>query len=165
MYKMLKYPLLFAVLITLAFSCQPNNTDTEAPAFDKAMAKAAIEAANLKMSDAYSKGDPVAVAACYTSDAKFMEPNKPTLVGRAAILQGVTASMAAGVSDLNLNITEVWGDEDMIVEEGTYAIGNGEITFDTGKYIVLWKKEDGVWKLHRDIYNSDNPLPGQAAVE
>lgn len=165
MCKMLKYHLLFAVLSSLAFSCQPNSSDIKAPAFDKEMAKAAIEAANLKMSEAYSNGDPVAVAACYTSDAKFMEPNKLTLVGRAAILQGVTASIAAGVSDLNLNITEVWGDEDVIVEEGTYAIGNGEITFDTGKYIVLWKKEDGIWKLHRDIYNSDNPVPGQANVE
>ena len=27
---------------------------------------------------------------------------------------------------------------------------------DKGKYIVLWKMEDGKWKLHRDIFNSDN---------
>jgi ketosteroid isomerase-like protein len=28
---------------------------------------------------------------------------------------------------------------------------------DKGKYIVLWKKEDGKWKLFRDCYNSDLP--------
>lgn len=29
---------------------------------------------------------------------------------------------------------------------------------DKGKYIVLWKKEEGKWKLFRDCYNSDLPL-------
>jgi len=27
-----------------------------------------------------------------------------------------------------------------------------------GKYLVLWKKENGKWKLHRDISNSDLPV-------
>jgi hypothetical protein len=35
------------------------------------------------------------------------------------------------------------------------AAGNG----DTGKYIVVWKRQDGVWKLHADIWNSDAPPP------
>jgi ketosteroid isomerase-like protein len=29
---------------------------------------------------------------------------------------------------------------------------------DKGKYIVVWKKEDGKWKLHRDLSNSDLPV-------
>jgi ketosteroid isomerase-like protein len=29
---------------------------------------------------------------------------------------------------------------------------------DKGKYLVLWKKENGKWKLHRDISNIDLPL-------
>jgi ketosteroid isomerase-like protein len=31
---------------------------------------------------------------------------------------------------------------------------------DKGKYIVIWKQEDGQWKLHRDIFNSSMPPPG-----
>jgi len=30
---------------------------------------------------------------------------------------------------------------------------------DSGKAIVIWKKEDGEWKLFRDIINSDLPVP------
>jgi hypothetical protein len=28
---------------------------------------------------------------------------------------------------------------------------------DQGKYIVIWKREKGQWKLHRDIFNSSVP--------
>ena len=33
---------------------------------------------------------------------------------------------------------------------------------DSGKYVVVWKKQDdGNWRLHVDIWNSDLPAPGQ----
>jgi ketosteroid isomerase-like protein len=41
---------------------------------------------------------------------------------------------------------------------------NGQLlppkVLDEGKYIVIWKHEDGQWKLHRDILNSSRPAPG-----
>jgi ketosteroid isomerase-like protein len=41
------------------------------------------------------------------------------------------------------------------IEVGAYKItGPGQQVLDTGKYIVVWKKEDGQWKLHRDIFNT-----------
>lgn len=153
----------FGLLLSIfIFGCQPEST---VPEFDKEKAKIAIEAANQKMAAAYAIGDADAVAACYTKDAKFMEPNLKTQVGRAAILEGVKNSMAAGLSSVKLDIVDVWGTEDMIVEEGRYAVGNGQITFDQGKYIVLWMKEDGEWKLHRDIYNSDSRLASPEETE
>jgi len=36
-----------------------------------------------------------------------------------------------------------------------YAEGDKKI--DDAKYIVIWKKENGEWKLHRDIFNSSRP--------
>jgi ketosteroid isomerase-like protein len=33
-----------------------------------------------------------------------------------------------------------------------------------GKFIVLWKQEKGIWKMYRDIWNSDaSPLPTPSA--
>ena len=44
----------------------------------------------------------------------------------------------------------------MIVEEGKWTMadedGNG---YDHGKYLILWKMEDGKWKKFRDCHNSD----------
>jgi len=44
---------------------------------------------------------------------------------------------------------------------GTFTLkGKGGQELDAGKYIVIWKREDGQWKLHRDIFNSSLPAPG-----
>lgn len=49
----------------------------------------------------------------------------------------------------------------MLAEEGEFTFMDKNDKFlDKGKYIVLWKKEDGEWKLFRDCYNSDMPLVG-----
>ena len=32
--------------------------------------------------------------------------------------------------------------------------GDGTKTVDKGNYIVVWKKDDGKWKIFRDIWNS-----------
>jgi ketosteroid isomerase-like protein len=66
--------------------------------------------------------------------------------------------MNAGVSKIELNTIEVWGDENFITEEGLFEIKTkDDAQIDKGKYLVLWKKEDGKWKVHRDISNTDLP--------
>ncbi len=63
----------------------------------------------------------------------------------------------SGISNANLRTIEVWGTEDLITEEGEYSLFVGETEVDQGKYLVLWKKEDGKWKFFRDIFNSNLP--------
>jgi len=35
-------------------------------------------------------------------------------------------------------------------------------TLEKGKFIVLWKEQNGVWKMHKDVWNSDD-APAAAA--
>ena len=44
-------------------------------------------------------------------------------------------------------------------EVGRYALSGQVGDIDHGKYIVVWKKVGGQWKLHRDIFNSDVAPP------
>jgi ketosteroid isomerase-like protein len=51
---------------------------------------------------------------------------------------------------------------DMAYEIGSYSLafepsqgGAG----DTGKYVLVWIKEDGAWKVAVDIFNSNLPMP------
>jgi ketosteroid isomerase-like protein len=47
---------------------------------------------------------------------------------------------------------------DTALEVETYAlIGEGGKTLDTGKYVVVWKRQGGQWKIHRDIWNTNAP--------
>jgi ketosteroid isomerase-like protein len=96
----------------------------------------------------------------FTVDGKSMEPNEPAFVGRAKIQTHYYNVMKMGANKLGLTTTGLWGDENMIVEEGEYSFMSEDgHQLDNGKYIVLWKMEDGKWKLFRDCYNSDLPLP------
>ena len=145
--------------LSLLFSCNNSakKTSTEGKQeFDLSNAKSEIEEANRNFMNVLSKGDSVGLADCYATDAKFMAPNSPAVVGRKNI-QGVTAGMIkSGIASVDLKTIDVWGDEAMLAEEGVLTMaGKGGKELDKGKYIVLWKKEDGKWKLFRDCFNSD----------
>jgi ketosteroid isomerase-like protein len=65
-----------------------------------------------------------------------------------------------GIKKFSLESTDVYGNPDLVVEEGKFTVGDGSgKTVDEGKYIVLWKQENGKWKLWRDMWNSNNPPP------
>ena len=67
----------------------------------------------------------------------------------------MSAIMNSGITGVDLRTIEVWGTENLITEEGELSLFVGDTEADQGKYIVLWKKEDGKWKLFRDIFNSN----------
>ena len=78
--------------------------------------------------------------------------------GQEGVRAFAGASTNLGVKALTLTSTDVYGDSSMVVEEGTYTTdyGNGKAP-EKGKYLVVWKPENGQWKMYRDIFNSDAP--------
>jgi len=73
--------------------------------------------------------------------------------GGPAIAEYWRGGMAAGVKDLTLDTTEVGTAGDLAWEEGTVRLVPTKGAPTVGRYIVVWKREDGRWKLHRDIWN------------
>ena len=160
-------PLLAAFLILYAcdaVSKDDDNNDSKIGAnavFNKDAVRDSIEAANDVFEKAMMSGDSTTVAKNYTSDAKVMGANMPAISGSDGIVGFAGEFARMGVKDFKLNTVDIWGSDELVVEEGTYDMkdekGNN---LDKGKYIVVWKKEDGKWKMFRDIFNSDNPVPG-----
>jgi ketosteroid isomerase-like protein len=66
---------------------------------------------------------------------------------------------ASGITKVSFITKELYGNGDLLTEEGVYSVGDSTKTFETGKYIALWKKVNGQWRVHRDIWNSDGPAP------
>lgn len=131
-----------------------------AAAFDMEAAKIAIEERNNLFMDLFSKGDSIGLANLYTKDAKFMGANTESSVGRSHIQSAFAGFMNAGISKIELKTKELWGNENMLVSEDEWKLFMKDGTeIDHGKAIVIWKKEDGKWKLFRDIFNSDLPVP------
>lgn len=146
---------LFSVCIAATlFACK---SETKAP-FDIANAKKEIEATNLEVSAFMAKGDSVGLASCYGTDGALLLNNMPPIKGQANLVKVWGGFINAGIAAIELNTTEVWGDENYITEYGTFVLKAKDSTqLDKGKYLVLWKKENGKWKFHRDISNSDLP--------
>ena len=59
------------------------------------------------------------------------------------------------MSKIELKTQEIFGAGDLVAEEGEVTVYvNGNAVAEE-KYIILWKREDGEWKLFRDIANSN----------
>jgi ketosteroid isomerase-like protein len=148
---------LFLMIAASLFACQ---TPTK-PAFDLANAKKEIEAANLAITEFVAKGDSVGLASAYTPEGSLMLSNIPSIKGKDKLISFWSSFTQSGAK-ITLTTLEVWGDENFIAEEGLLEIKTKEgAQIDKGKFIVLWKKEGGKWKVHRDMSNSDLPATAQ----
>ena len=129
-------------------------------AFDMDAAKKAIEERNNMFMDLFNKSDTIGLANLYTKDAKLMGANTGSVVGRSNIQSAFAGFINAGAAKIEIKTNELWGDENMLVSEDAWKLFTKDGTeIDHGKAMVIWKKEDGKWKLFRDIFNSDLPVP------
>lgn len=120
--------------------------------------KSAIRAANKALGAAIATGDGKAAAACYTKSARLLPPNAPQHKGLAAIARFWQGAIDSGIRTAALRTIEVEGHGTTAVETGAYTLkGARGKKLDDGKYVVVWKREGGDWKLHWDIFNSNNP--------
>ena len=95
----------------------------------------------------------------YAEEGKIMPPNSEILTGREAIQAFWQAALDMGIAKAALKIVEVEKHGDTAIEIGLYELSaaNDQV-LDKGKYVVIWKKVEGEWKMHRDIWNSNLPL-------
>lgn len=91
----------------------------------------------------------------YASNAQLFPPNGGVVNGSAAITPVWKGAFEAGVKKVTLETTETEKAGDRIIETGNYVLAGADgKPMDNGKYIVVWKKENGQWKLYRDIFNT-----------
>jgi uncharacterized protein (TIGR02246 family) len=127
-------------------------------AFTPAMAgdASAIKDRIAAFEKAFNAGKVEELAALYTKDALVLAPGSPMIEGREGIAKMWQGILDSGFTDLDLQAREIVVVGGTAYEtgtfEGTVVTDDGE-TKAAGKYIVVWKKQDGRWKLHRDIWN------------
>ena len=126
---------------------------------DMAAVKAEIQALENSWAVADNARDANAVAAFYADDAMSLSNDKPTLVGKAAILADITdgfAKKAVGTT-VFYEVQDVFGNDIQVTEVGksTTKDASGKV-ISTGKYMAVWEKRDGKYICIRDIYNNDS---------
>lgn len=145
----LKLFLLIMCLFTFSQVAVSQSKD-DTPAIDLENLKKVIENRDKEFSKYIFEGDSVALANMYTKDAQF-----GTLKG-AEIAPALGKWIRNAVKNDSRNVifttTSLTGDDEFLIEVGTAEIRDSQNNFKSKfKYLVVWKQEDGVWKLYRDI--------------
>lgn len=143
------------LLITLVIICAASIAQAQQSV------RTAIEANTKQFIEAFNKGDAAAVANMYAVDARVLPPNSAMVEGRANIQKFWQGAMTAGLKMVSLDAVKVEAQGNIAVEVGRYVAtapgAGGATTTDKGKYVVVWKRQGGTWKLAVDTYNSDMP--------
>jgi len=151
-----------AIIPVLALGLLLLDAGAAARADGPGDARAGIEATNGLFVEALARGDAAAVAQLYTPDALLLPPGRDPVEGRPAIA-AYWQGAAEGIGGATLDTVEVGDHGDEAYEVGRYTLADpaGE-PIDRGSYIVLWRRVQGAWRLHRDIWNSSVPVPAPA---
>jgi ketosteroid isomerase-like protein len=109
---------------------------------------------------AFRRKDADAIAEGFLGNGSILVPNQPIATGGAAIAEAWSALI--GLPGVEID----WGSTFVdLAESGelAYEIGAYRLSFDAaaariedkGKYVVVWKRESGDWKIAVDMFNSD----------
>lgn len=135
-----------------------SNTKASTAPFDLAGARKVIEENNARFTKAHVIGDGKLIDSMFTKDAKSLPPESEPVVGVAAISKLTAQYLAGGVSEFTEVTTDFYGNENLLIDQGDYVMVYGkEKTREKGKYVNVWKKEDGVWKIYTNIWNTNSP--------
>ena len=113
---------------------------------------------NIKaFSAAYMRGDAEAMAQSYTPDGKIFPGRAKVLEGYDSLLRYWTLGDGVKILKHDISPEEITfvGDAayDYGYYEGSTQRADGSIAEWKGKYLIIWKKIDGNWKMYLDIWN------------
>lgn len=137
------------ILISMLFLCLAYLSNGQNKVDDE-KERPVIEARDAEFAKYIFEADSVSLANMYTKDAQF-----GTLKGAEippALGKWIRNSIINDSRHVTFKTNTLTADGELLIETGT-----GEVKNDAGQlkstfhYLVVWKKEGGVWKLYRDI--------------
>ena len=141
-----------------AQSPSASTTCSAVESFDLAAMRKVIEENNARFTRAHVTGDQALIDAMFTEDARSLPPESEPVIGRAAISKLTADYIAFGVEEFSEETTDFYGNEELLIDQGNYVMVYGkDKTTERGKYLNVWKQEDGTWKIYSNIWNTNGP--------
>jgi ketosteroid isomerase-like protein len=157
------FPAILACLTLLMMDCSRST-----PQLDTDALRAALQNADAAWARTAGKGDADAFTSFVAEDGSILPPNVAILSDKNAIKNWVAQLMAVPGYALDWQVTsaDVSKSGELGYTVGTYELSvndaNGKPIPDMGKYVTVWRMQDGEWKVVADIFNSDLPLEAPA---
>jgi uncharacterized protein (TIGR02246 family) len=116
----------------------------------------------------FNAGNAGAAAALYADDAVLMPPNATMARGVVAIKEALAKEIAGakknGVTLAAGTVDEVNVAGDMAWHSGSYVVKDkAGKAVDAGKFVEVWEKKNGKWRIVRDMWNTDGAAAAPAA--
>jgi ketosteroid isomerase-like protein len=147
-----------ATVLSMGVTVGPAAAQKDTGAQQPSAIRAAIEEGSRNTMALFARQDAAGLAATYTKDAKVMPANSDFIAGEPSIRAFWQAVFDVGARGFLLETLEVEGLGDTAYEVGKYALRDkDQKVMDQGKYLLIWKLEDGQWKIHRDIWTTSLP--------
>lgn len=147
--KLLPLALLLAVsiIITGCRSEESKSTETNKQV-NLAKFEKEIELRLRDYENLLQKSDSIALGEMYTIDAEII----PSTAGRENIIKAFGSMIRDSITG-KFETTDLWGNDQLIVEEGkgVWYNKNNQVA-SRGKYLLVWKKDNGEWKILRDTW-------------
>ena len=144
--------LLFALTCTISCDRKPSEKNAQTKQTDISILKKEIELRLREYENHLKNGDSVALGNMYMINAEII----PSTAGREDIIKAFGHMIRDSITGSSFKTTQLWGDDQLLVEDGTgtWYHTNGTAV-GSGRYLLVWKKDDGEWKILRDTWFPD----------
>jgi ketosteroid isomerase-like protein len=148
--------ILATVILFSSCAQQAEKSEPDEKKFDITTVRDHIIEMNKTYSKRFLTNDTAFYVERYCKDAEVLSPGVPLVKGRDSIVNFFYQGGANKEVVIELPPGNFYGNEEFVVEEGRYNFPDGKGgSVDKGKFIAIWKQEDGKWKLYREIWNTD----------
>jgi len=146
--------LIATVCLMACYSCknqQPNEPESPSTGFNLTEVRKTIEAIDHQFSVDFKNGDSIALAAHYASDGTL-----GSIKGHENLVkawgQMIRNAIKEGNPIVEYTINSLSSDGEFLAELGKYEFKDNEGNVkDQGKYLLIWKLENGEWKIYKDM--------------
>lgn len=146
-------------LISMIISCN-SSADLSISAADKEQIKKEIQAKEDEFAKTYNAGE-IKQIGYYADDAITYYQNKMPLVGKKAIIDFLKGDIDSNSNIIHFQTKEVFPSNDkmQVVEIGYFELlDSANIVINTGNYMALFEKRNGVYVSVRDMSVSNVSL-------
>ena len=115
---------------------------------------------------AFNAKDSAKAAALYSTTGVVMPPNRALMRGRQFVQQYYDDRFAEGASDLEIEAGDVSGQGTLAYASGDFRLNlvpkDGGKRRDRGKFLWVFRENNGVWMIEYVIFSSDFVAPPSA---
>ncbi len=116
-----------------------------------------INQGNNKWIKAFQTGDAELFSSIFIEDGMILSRGGNVLAGQEKIRTSMEETMKKmGKVETTIKTLEIWKIANEVYETGKYTYTfihpeTGKEIKTSGKYLVIWKEENGIWKIAKDI--------------